>query len=118
MPSIDERDNRETQAGTPNGEEVVEEEKLEDFEKVLIRPKSHGPLFRSLGLKTQQMIKKIHQNLGHPDSRTLQIVLSNDMDGQRRMFREVHIFSVQYAPGETTAESFSPRTIVNAERFQ
>jgi transposase InsO family protein len=36
---------------------------------------SHGPLFRKLKPHLQAQIKKIHQNLGHPDSRVLQLAL-------------------------------------------
>jgi len=32
-------------------------------------PNSHGPLFKQLHPHIQSQIKKIHQNLGHPDSR-------------------------------------------------
>jgi hypothetical protein len=34
-------------------------------------PNSHGPLFKQLHPHIQSQIKKIHQNLGHPDSRVL-----------------------------------------------
>ena len=40
-----------------------------------IRCQTHGPLFRSLDQGVQQQIKKIHQNLGHPDTRVLQMAL-------------------------------------------
>ena len=36
---------------------------------------SHGPKFRQLSAATQTQIKKIHQNLGHPDNRVLQLAL-------------------------------------------
>lgn len=36
---------------------------------------SHGPKFLKLDPQKQNMIKKIHQNLGHPDNRVLQIAL-------------------------------------------
>eukprot|EP00435_Cladocopium_sp_Y103_P002504 s5108_g1.t1 len=36
---------------------------------------SHGPLFQKLPLTTQNQIRKIHQNLGHPDARVLQMAL-------------------------------------------
>eukprot|EP00435_Cladocopium_sp_Y103_P071338 s690_g37.t1 len=39
------------------------------------RHQEHGLKFRSLDMKTQNMIKKIHQNLGHPDNRVLQMAL-------------------------------------------
>eukprot|EP00435_Cladocopium_sp_Y103_P025697 s606_g6.t1 len=35
----------------------------------------HGPLFSSLATSLQNQGKKIHQNLGHPDVRTLQLAL-------------------------------------------
>eukprot|EP00435_Cladocopium_sp_Y103_P033606 s1891_g8.t1 len=35
----------------------------------------HGPLFRQLHPHTQNLIKKIHHNLGHPDSRVIQMAL-------------------------------------------
>ena len=40
-----------------------------------IRCQTHGPLFRSLDQGVQQQIKKVHQNLGHPDTRVLQMAL-------------------------------------------
>ena len=39
--------------------------------------KSHGPKFLALPNDRQSQIKKIHQNLGHPDNRTLQMALKN-----------------------------------------
>jgi len=36
---------------------------------------SHGPLFQQLPTYTQNQIRKIHQNLGHPDTRILQMAL-------------------------------------------
>eukprot|EP00435_Cladocopium_sp_Y103_P016115 s3079_g4.t1 len=40
-----------------------------------IEHKQHGPLFLSLDVSLQNQVKKIHQNLGHPDVRTLQLAL-------------------------------------------
>ena len=40
-------------------------------------------------------IRKIHQNLGHPDNRVLQLALSA-MGGPLRAFKVVPIFNVQY----------------------
>ena len=37
--------------------------------------KKSGPMFSSLSLPLQNQVKKIHQNLGHPDVRTLQLAL-------------------------------------------
>ena len=36
---------------------------------------SHGPLFQQLPTYTQNQVRKIHQNLGHPDIRILQMAL-------------------------------------------
>jgi hypothetical protein len=36
---------------------------------------THGPKFRQLDVPTQNQIRKIHQNLGHPDNRVLQLAL-------------------------------------------
>lgn len=36
---------------------------------------SHGPKFLKLDSQKQNMIRKIHQNLGHPDNRVLQMAL-------------------------------------------
>ena len=36
---------------------------------------SHGPKFRALAPEVQNQVKKIHQNLGHPDTRVLQLAL-------------------------------------------
>ena len=36
---------------------------------------SHGPKFRALAPEIQNQVKKIHQNLGHPDTRVLQLAL-------------------------------------------
>ena len=36
---------------------------------------THGPKFRQLDTPTQNQIRKIHQNLGHPDNRVLQLAL-------------------------------------------
>ena len=38
-------------------------------------PKESGPMFSALSSSIQNQIKKIHQNLGHPDVRTLQLAL-------------------------------------------
>ena len=40
-----------------------------------IKCQDHGPRFLSLDPQTQNMIKKVHQNLGHPDNRVLQLAL-------------------------------------------
>ena len=48
---------------------------------------SHGPKFLALDRETQNQIRKIHQNLGHPDNRVLQLALKrygwndNDVSG-------------------------------------
>lgn len=42
-----------------------------------IELKTHGSKFLALPSDRQGQIKKIHQNLGHPDNRTLQIALKN-----------------------------------------
>ena len=41
----------------------------------IIRYQQHGPNFQSLDQAVQQQIKKMHQNLGHPDNRVLQLAL-------------------------------------------
>ena len=38
-------------------------------------PITHGPKFTQLDIHTQNQIRKIHQNLGHPDHRVLQLAL-------------------------------------------
>ena len=58
---------------------------------------THGPKFRQLDAPTQNQIRKIHQNLGHPDNRVLQLALSA-MGGPLRAFKVVPIFNVQYVP--------------------
>ena len=40
-----------------------------------IRCQTHGPLFKELDHGVQNQIKKLHQNLGHPDTRVLQLAL-------------------------------------------
>ena len=46
-----------------------------DKEPNRVEGKQHGPLFLSLSREVQNQIKKIHQNLGHPDTRILQLAL-------------------------------------------
>ena len=60
----------------PNGEDYDQTGELNKHEGISqVEPKSHGPLYQKLDEKTRQMIQKIHQNLGHPDARTLQLAL-------------------------------------------
>ena len=40
-----------------------------------VKCRQHGPKFLALELHDQNAIKKIHQNLGHPDNRVLQLAL-------------------------------------------
>eukprot|EP00435_Cladocopium_sp_Y103_P038295 s1525_g10.t1 len=40
-----------------------------------ISTNSHGPLFLQLPQSTQGLVRKLHQNLGHPDNRVLQLAL-------------------------------------------
>ena len=40
-----------------------------------IKCQDHGPRFHSLDSQMQNLIKKVHQNLGHPDNRVLQLAL-------------------------------------------
>ena len=64
---------------------------------------THGPKFRQLDTPTQNQIRKIHQNLGHPDNRVLQLALSA-MGGPLRAFKVVPIFNVQYVPRAKSQE--------------
>ena len=64
---------------------------------------THGPKFRQLDAPTQNQIRKIHQNLGHPDNRVLQLALSA-MGGPLRAFKVVPIFNVQYVPRAKSQE--------------
>ena len=40
-----------------------------------VKCQNHGPSFQALDPSVQQTIRKIHQNLGHPDNRVLQLAL-------------------------------------------
>ena len=50
-------------------------EKNIDHDKQFIQ---HGPKFLALSKHIQSQVKKIHQNLGHPDARVLQLALKRD----------------------------------------
>ena len=57
----------------------------------------HGPLFKSLDTHVQSQVRKIHQNLGHPDPRVLMSALKRYMDGRSHMSRLAPISSAQSA---------------------
>ena len=51
------------------------EHHIQDHSSQQIKCQSYGPRFPGLGNQTQLLIKKIHQNLGHPDNRVLQLAI-------------------------------------------
>ena len=40
-----------------------------------VQTQTHGPMFAKLPQSSQNIVKKLHQNLGHPDNRVLQLAL-------------------------------------------
>jgi hypothetical protein len=65
-----------TTDNSPNSEENVNlPNQHEQPQSAINTDVSHGPKFLKLDPQKQNMIKKIHQNLGHPDNRVLQMAL-------------------------------------------
>ena len=64
---------------------------------------SHGPMFRGLPQPLQQMIAKVHKNLGHPDTRQLQQAL------KRNGWSDVIIQAVQDFQCDVCFEKSQPK---------
>ena len=65
---------------------------------------THGPMFRGLPSSLQQMIVKVHKNLGHPDVRQLQLAL------KRNGWSDLVIQAVQDFQCDVCFEKSMPKT--------
>ena len=80
-------------------------------------PITHGPKFTQLDMHTQNQIRKIHQNLGHPDHRVLQLALRRYGWNEKEV-SAVTDFSCPVCHEHQHPESGSPWKAFRSTRFQ